>query len=675
MRRILLLLCLLATTGIALGQSGSDATSAPKFDLNNLDRQVDPCVDFYQFACGTWMTKNPIPADQSRWGQFNALAENNMIVLRDILEKDANPNAKRNAIQQKVGDLYASCMDEDTVNKLGAKPIEPLLKHIDEAKTPKDIINEVAYLQNQGIRVLFSMYASPDMHNAQMMIPDVDQGGLGLPDRDYYLKEDAKSKETREKYVAHVQKMLELSGMAPKDAEAGAAKVMEIETALAKASMARAERREPKNRDHKMTVKELNTLAPHFYFDTYFAERKGPEFAALNVGNPNFFKQINEIITSTPVADWKTYLRWHVVQANAPLLSEPFVQEDFAFQHKYMSGQKEIQARWKRCVRLVDGDLGEALGQEYVEKTFGPDAKQRMLDMVHHIETAMAEDFKTVDWMSDTTKKQADAKLQAIANHIGYPEKWRDYSTVEIKRGDLVGNDLRADEFEVRRNLNKIGKPVDRNEWGMTPPTVNAYYRPSMNDITFPAGILQPPFFDKTMDDPVNYGGIGVVIGHELTHGFDDQGSQFDKEGNFNSWWTPADRAEFDKRTQCISDEYSGFVPVAGVHLNGKLTLGENTADNGGVRIAYMALQDDMKDKEIKDKDGFTPDQRFFLGFAQVWCQNVTPESARLLATIDPHSPGKFRVNGVVSNMPEFQKAYGCKAGQPMVRENACHAW
>ena len=676
MRRLFLLLFLIAIAGAAFGQAApSEPTPSPKFDLNNLDRQVDPCVDFYKFACGTWMAKNPIPGDQSRWGQFNELIEHNMAELRDILEQDAKPSPKRNAIQQKVGDLYASCMDESTVNKLGAQPIEPLLKRIDAAKTPKDIIDTVAYLQSQGIRSLFGMYVGPDMHDAKMNVAQVDQGGLGLPDRDYYLKDDAKSKETREKYLAHVQKMLELSGLQPKDAEAGAAKIMEIETSLAKASMARAERREPKNRDHKMDLKELQALAPNYYFDSYFAARSGPAFSSLNVVNPNFFKDTNGLIASVPVSDWKTYLRWHVVRATAALLSDPFVQEDFAFQHQYLNGQKEIQARWKRCVDLVDGDLGEALGQEYVEKTFGKEGKERTLEMVHHIENAMSQNFKTLDWMSDTTKQQAEAKLQAIANHIGYPEKWRDYSTVVIKRGDLVGDNMRSDAFEIRRDLNKIGKAVDRYEWEMTPPTVNAYYRAPMNDITFPAGILQPPFYDKSLDDPVNYGGIGAVIGHELTHGFDDQGSQYDKEGNFQSWWTPADRAEFDKRTGCVSNEYASFVAVADVHLNGKLTLGENTADNGGVRIAYLAMEDAMKNKDKKEVGGFTPEQRFFLGFGQIWCQNQTPESSRLRALTDPHSPGQYRVNGVVQNMPEFQKAFGCKAGQPMVRENACHVW
>jgi putative endopeptidase len=675
-RLCLLLAFFLLLICVAIGQqSSTEAQQSPRFDLNNLDRSVDPCVDFYQFACGGWKAKNPIPSDQSRWGQFAALDERNKLVLRDILQKAAKPDPKRTPILQKIGDMYASCMDEATINRQGAKPIQPLIQRADSIKNAKDLIDSVAYLHSQGINTLFNMYSGPDMHDAKMTIAFVDQGGLGLPDRDYYLKEDDKSKETREKYLAHVQRMLELSGLSPDGAKSGAAKIMEIETSLAKSSMDRAARRVPKNRDHKMSTAELQTLAPNFLFTDYFGDRKGPAFSSLNVANPDFFKQTNALINSVSIGDWKTYLRWHVVRAAAPWLSDPFVQEDFAFSRQYLRGQKEIQARWKRCVNLVDDDLGEALGQPYVEDTFGADGKQRTLDMVHHIEKAMSEDFKTLTWMSDTTKTQAQVKLNAIANHIGYPEKWRDYSTVVIKPGDLVGNDIRATAFEVRRQLNKISKPVDRYEWEMTPPTVNAYYRAPMNDITFPAGILQPPFFDKTMDDPLNYGAIGAVIGHELTHGFDDSGSQYDAEGNLKSWWTPEDRTEFDKRTGCIVDEYAGFTAVDDVHLNGRLTLGENTADNGGVRISLMALKDSMNGKALPEKDGFTPEQRLFLGYATIWCQNSTPESARMLATVDPHSPGQFRVNGVVSNMPEFQQAFHCKAGQPMVRENACHVW
>ena len=668
---VVVLLFLLSVAGFAQ----SAASNPIKFDVKNMDTSVDPCVDFYKYACGGWMANNPIPSDQSRWGRFNQLAEDNLAILHDILENASKPNPKRSAIEQKIGDQYAACMDETTINQLGAKPIQPLLDRVAKIKTSKDLITTVAYLHNNGVPALFGMFAQPDMHDAQSMIAFVSQGGLTLPDRDFYLKDDPKSKETREKYLAHVQKMLVLLGDSQEKAAAESKTIMDLETKLAQAAMDRAMMRDPKNRDHKMSAQELQALAPNFMFDTYFKDRNVPSTATLNNTNPDFFKQINPVVASTPIEDWKTYLRWKVLNDAAQELSQPFVDEEFDFNRRYMNGQKENAARWKRCVRRVDNELGEALGQIYVQKTFGPDAKQKMLELVHNVETAMGQDFKSLDWMSDETKKQAQVKLDAIRNHIAYPDKWRDYSTVKIDPKDFFGNSLRASVFEVNRNVQKIGKPIDRDEWSMTPPTVNAYYRAAMNDINFPAGILQPPFYDKTADDAVNYGGIGAVIGHELTHGFDDQGSQFDAKGNFNSWWTPADRAEFDKRTTCIADEYSSFVATDDVHLNGRLTLGENTADNGGIKIAFMALQNALKGKDIPKMDGFTPDQRFFLGFGQIWCQNVTPETSRVLAKTDPHSPGVYRVNGVVQNSAEFQKAFGCKAGQPMVRENACRPW
>jgi putative endopeptidase len=674
-RSILIVLIILLIAMACFAQVPASSEKPLQFDVKNMDRTVNACDNFYKYACGTWMANNPIPSDQSRWGRFSQLSENNLAILRNILEEAAKPDPKRSPVMQKIGDMYASCMDEATVNQLGAKPIEPLLERVNKIKNQKDVIPAIAFLHNQGISGLFNLFPSPDMHDATQMIAFLDQGGLGLPDRDYYLKDDPKSKETREKYVAHVQKMLELLGDKPEAAAAGAKKVLDIETSLAKASMDRAARRVPANRDHKMSSKEAIALAPNFELAEYFKNRETPSFDTLNVVNPEFFKQINAVVVSVPVEDWKTYLRWHVVRDTATSLSDPFVQEDFAFENEYLNGQKEIRARWKRCVRRVDGELGEALGQPYVEKTFGADGKQRTLKMVDDIEKAMSEDFKQLTWMTDTTKKQSQVKLDAIRNNIGYPDKWRDYSTVKIVRGDLLGNTLRADVFETKRQINKISKPVDRSEWSMTPPTVNAYYRPSFNDINFPAGILQPPFFDKSIDDAVNYGGIGAVVGHELTHGFDDQGSQFDAQGNFKSWWTPEDRKEFEARTDCIANEYSGFVAVDDVHLNGRLTLGENTADNGGVRIALMALKDSLKGKEAPKIDDFTPEQRFFLGFAQIWCMNQTPQSSRVLALTDPHSPGQYRVNGVVSNMPEFREAFGCKPGQAMVRENSCHVW
>jgi putative endopeptidase len=665
-------LCLMMIT-FAFGQAASD-NAAVRFDVKNMDTTVDPCVDFYKYACGGWMASNPIPGDQSRWGRFNQLAENNLAILRGILEKAAQPDPKRSAIVQKIGDQYASCMDEEQVNKLGAKPLQPIFDRIAKIKNQKNLIETVAYLHNQGIPAMFSMFSQPDMHDATSMIAFVDQGGLTLPDRDYYLKDDPKSKENRQKYLEHVQTMLELLGDKPEAAAASAKKIMQIETSLAQASMDRAARRNPSNRDHKMKRAELTSLAPNFLFADYVKERNAPAFESLNNVNPEFFKQVNALVTSVPLEDWKTYLRWKVLNDAAATLSQPFVDQDFEFNRKYLNGQRELAARWKRCVRWVDNELGEALGQVYVEQNFGAESKAKTLELVKNVEAAMGEDFKSLDWMSPETKKQAQVKLDAIRNNIGYPDKWRDYSTVKIVRGDLLGNAQRAAAFETKRNLDKIGKPVDRSEWSMSPPTVNAYYRAALNDINFPAGILHPPFYDTEADAAINYGGIGAVIGHELTHGFDDQGSQFDAQGNFKSWWTKEDRAEFDKRTTCIADEYGNFIAVEDVKLNGRLTLGENTADNGGVKIAFMALQNALN-KDAPKIDSFTPDQRFFLGFAQIWCQNVTPETSRVLAKTDPHSPGKYRVNGVIQNSAEFQKAFGCKAGQPMVSENACRVW
>ena len=669
---------LLVVFALLLAEFAFAQDSAPKtpikFDVKNMDKSVDPCVDFYKYACGGWMAANPIPGDQVRWGRFNQLAEQNLLILKDILEKASANDPSRTPLMQKIGDQYASCMDEAQVNKLGATPLKPIFDRINKVKNNKGLITTVAYLHSNALPGLFNGYGSPDMHDATMTLAGIDQGGITLPDRDYYLNDDPKSKETRDKYIAHVQKMFELAGDKPEVASAEANKVMEIETALAKASMSRTERRVPKNRDHKMSLKEAAALGPNFYLADYFSARLSPKFTDLNVANPEFFKQVSPLLQSIAVADWKTYLRWKVLNDSASELSRPFVDEDFAFNRAYMQGQKENAPRWKRCVRRVDAELPELLGQPYVEQTFGKEGKDRTLELVHNVEKAMGEDFKSLEWMSDATKKQADVKLAAINNHIGYPDKWRDYSTVKIVRGDLLGNSIRAAAFEEKRDLDKIGKPVDKEEWSMSPPTVNAYYRPSMNDINFPAGILQPPFFDKTADDGVNYGGIGAVIGHELTHGFDDQGSQFDAKGNFNSWWTKEDRAEFDKRTSCLADEYSKFAAVEGANLNGRLTLGENTADNGGVKIAFMALQNKLNGKNDLI-DGFTPQQRFFLGYAQIWCQNATPESYRVLAKTDPHSPGQFRVNGVVQNSAEFQNAFGCKAGQPMVSESACRVW
>ncbi|HEV8182469.1 MAG TPA: M13 family metallopeptidase [Candidatus Angelobacter sp.] len=650
---------------------------APKFDIANIDKSVDPCVDFYQYACGNWMKNNPIPGDQPIWLSFVEVYEHNLLVLRQILEKAAANDPRRSAVTQKIGDFYASCMDEAAVNKAGAAPLKPELDRIAAIKDKTQMLEVMAHEQLVGPNPLLGFGSSPDLHNADLTIASIDQSGLSLPDRDYYLKDDAPTVAIRKAFVEHVTKMLTFMGQSPEQAAQSADTVLKIETELAKASMERTLRRDPKNRDHKMTVAQAEALAPNFHFDRYFAASGAPAFTELNVGNPDYFKSVNAVVESTPLDAWKTYMTWHMLNNAASWLSDNFVQQDFKFQQA-ITGQKELPVRWKRCVNATDNSLGEALGQPYVDATFGAEGKARMLKMVDALENSLKGDITTLPWMTETTKKEALIKLAAIRNKIGYPDKWRDYSKLTVARGDLLGNIHRASEFESNRQLQKIGKPVDKQEWVMTPPTVNAYYSGNHNEIVFPAGILQPPFFDRTMDDAVNMGGIGLVIGHELTHGFDDQGRKFDPKGNLRDWWTAEDGKEFEQRASCVADEYSSFTAVDDLKLNGRLTLGENTADNGGARIALMALHDLMAQaKQDPDKkvDGYTPDQRFFLGFGRVWCQNTTPELSRMLVRVDPHSPGRWRVNGVVRNMPEFQKAFGCKAGQPMAPENACRVW
>jgi putative endopeptidase len=673
---LLVLICCTALCGFA--QTSSSTKPSPGFSLDNIDKSVDPCVDFYQYSCGTWMKNSEIPADRSSWQSFSELDEGNLGVERSILEKAAAGGSSRNAIDQKIGDLYGSCMDEKVVNEKGIAPLKPELDRVAAVKDKGALMDEVAHVHLTGASPLFNFYSNSDLHDANTEIAYIDQGGLSLPDRDYYLKDDARMVEMRQHYVAYVTEMFTLAGESAEQAADSAKTVLRIETALAKASMDRTERRDPKKRDHKMKRDEAVALAPSLSLNRFFASVGAPGFTELNVGNPEFFKQVNAVVETESLDSLKTYVTWKVLRDSAEWLSQPFVNADFKMRQA-LTGQKEIQDRWKRCIELVDGSLGEALGQRYVEVTFGADGKQRMLKMVDELEKSLNEDIQGLEWMSLETKKQANVKLQAIRNKIGYPDVYRDYSSVVIKPSDLLGNVERATEFESKRQIAKINKPLDRNEWGMTPPEVNAYYSPARNEIVFPAGILQPPFFDKKMDDAVNFGGIGLVIGHELTHGFDDQGRKYDPSGNLNDWWTAKDGEEFEKRVSCIADEYSNFVVVDDLKLKGRLTLGENTADNGGARIALRALQhliaDDQTGKEGEKIDGYTPEQRFFLGFGRVWCEKRSPEYARMQVTTNPHSPGKFRVNGVVQNMPEFQKAWGCKAGQPMVAENACHVW
>ncbi len=667
----LFLLAILFVASVA-GQS-LPASLTSGFDIKAIDATTNPCQNFYQYACGNWLNNNPIPADQSAWGRFSELAERNRIILRQILEKSAeSPN---NAIAKQLGDYYASCMDEKGIEAKGAEPLQAVLKRIAGLKSVADLPTEVARLHYLGANVFFGFGSGQDYKDSTEVTAQADQAGLGLPERDYYLKTDPKSMETRAKYVAHIEKMFELLGNTADAAMLKAQAAMKIETELAKGSQDVVTRRDPKAVYHRMSLTDLEKLDPVFDWAAYLKESHAPAITSLNVVAPDFFKSLNGILKNDSLDDIKTYLAWHYVHAEAPLLPVAFVTENFDFFRKTLTGAKEQQPRWRRCVSFTDNELGEPLGRLYVERTFPPDAKARTLKMVNALESSLGQDIEKLDWMTPATKVKAMEKLHAITNKIGYPEHFRDYSGVKIVRGDAVGNSERATAFEVKRQLDKIGKPVDRLEWGMTPPTVNAYYDPQMNNINFPAGILQPPFFDQKLDDAVNFGAIGAVIGHELTHGFDDEGRQFDAKGNLADWWSPKDADAFETRAQCIVDEYSNFTAVDELKINGKLTLGENTADNGGLRVAYMALMSVLAGKQPAKIAGYTAQQRFFLGWGQIWCENERDEQKRLLAQTNPHATSESRVNGVVSNIPEFATAFSCKAGQPMVSEKACRVW
>ncbi|MGO8986174.1 MAG: M13 family metallopeptidase [Terriglobales bacterium] len=677
---------ILGALSTALPVLAQHSLSEPVLDVSSMDKTVDPCVDFYTYACGGWIKKNPIPPDQSSWGTYSKLEDDNRAQLRGILEEAAKTGATRNAVTQKIGDYYSACMDETAIEKLGTKPLLPELDRIANLKSKQDLAEYLATTQFppslEGGGTLFTFRSSQDFKDSSQVIAEADQGGLGLPDRDYYLKDDAKSQELRKAYVAHVTKIFELVGDQPSDAAAEAATVMRIETALAKGQMTRVERRDPPKLYHKISVDELQKLAPAFEWKIYFAKTGVESLAShpstsatLNVVTPDYFHLMSQEIENESLADWKTYLRWHAAHDAATDLSSAFVKENFNFYGKTLRGREELPPRWKRCTNNVDDDLGEALGQAYVEKYFSPEAKLAALKIVQEVEASMQSEIQSLPWMGAATRQQALIKLHAIANKIGYPDQWRDYSALEIVPGDEIGNSERASWFEFHRWIAKIGKPVDRKEWGMTPPTVNAYYDEQKNDINFPAGVLQPPLFSSLSDAAPNYGDTGATMGHELTHAFDDEGSQFDAEGNLRDWWTAADRKEFELRAQCVVDQYSGYTIIDNIKINGKLTNGEDLADLGGTLLAYLAWKADTKNQKLEPIDGLSPDQRFFVAYGQGWCTNERDEDKRLRATVDPHSPEKYRTNGVVANMPEFHAAFHCQPGQPMVRENACRVW
>jgi putative endopeptidase len=666
---------------VAAPRGGADRAAADTsgywgFDTKNLDRSCKPCDDFFEFAMGGWMKANPIPPEYSTWGSFTVLLDKNQQNLRQILEKEENAQPSTGSNGQKIGDFYASCMDTSAIDAAGVKPIEAELTRIAAVNDIAMLQAEIARLQDQGVGAMFRFTSRQDAKDSTQVIATAGQGGLGLPDRDYYLREDDKSKKLREAYMAHAQKLFELLGDPSDKAAAESKTVVEIETALAKASMSNVDVRDPNKTYHRMSVADVQSLAPNLSWAMYFDQVGVPGLKDLNVGQPDFFKSLSAQLTSTPLEDWKTYLRWTLVNMTAPGLSEPFVAEDFAFNGKELRGAKEILPRWKRCVTATDRSLGEALGQVYVEKYFPPEAKAHALEMVHNLTAALRQDIPTLSWMGSATRTQAIAKLQAFGVKIGYPDKWRDYTGLNVVRNNYMQNELGAAHFEFARQLNKIGKPVDKTEWGMTPPTVNAYYRSSMNEIVFPAGILQPPFYDPKADDAVNYGGMGAVIGHEITHGFDDQGSKFDAQGNLKDWWSADDLKNFQGRAKCVSDQFDGYVVDGELHENGKLVLGESIADLGGLTIAYAAYEKSLEGApRPPEKDGFTAEQRFFLGWAQIWGANERLEYARLLANTNPHPLPRFRGNGPLSNMAEFAKAFGCKKGDAMVRESACKIW
>jgi predicted metalloendopeptidase len=662
-----------------------------RFSSEQADKSLDPCTDFFQYACGKWIKAHPIPADQAGWGTLNSLAIWNIAAIHNTLEDAAGKSSNRTAIEQKVGDYYASCMDEATINKAGIAPLQPMLDRIaklqDKSQLPELVASihqiirpaDLNFIDAQYQGVLFGLYAAPDFDDAKRMLPALDQSGMGMPGREFYLDKDEKSKQIRGKYVTYVTRLLELSGERTTQAASDAEAVLAIETALANAAMEIVVRRDPKNLNNKMTLQQVQALTPSFDWSRYFAAMHAPASSQYLVTSPGFFRGMEQLIASHSVDHWRAYLRYSTVSFMAPYMGQPFIEERFDFVGRTLSGAQQIQPRWRRCAINADADLGEAVGQAYVARYFPPQNKQRMLEMVSSLKNALSADIDAASWMSPRTKQLAHVKLAAQVDKIAYPDHWRDYSSVEIARDDFLGNVERSATFEINRRIAKFGKPADRSEWTMSPPTVNAYEDAQTNTINFPAGILQPPFFDAAQIDAVNYGAIGAVIGHEITHGYDDQGRKFDADGNLRDWWAPADTANYDERDKCITDEYTQDVPEAGVKQNGKLSAGEDTADNGGIHLTLAGLEDTLKsqgkDLDTPASDGVTQLQSFFLAYANVWCGENRPEAARTAVLTQGHSLNRYRVNNVVANMSEFAHAFGCHAGQPMVHANACRVW
>jgi len=650
--------------------------STSDLDLTGMDPTCKPCQDLYHYVNGGWLSKNAIPPQYPSWGRFTELRDRNLEELHKIVETAAKARAAEGSIEQKIGDFYASCMDESKIEAEGVKSLQPEFERIEKINDIHALESEIAHLHSLRVNALFFFHSTQDEKDSTQVIGGASQGGLGMPDRDYYTKTDDKSKQLRDQYVEHVTKMLELLGDDPAKAATEAKTVMGMETKLAEASFTRVERRDPEKNYHKMDLDQLAKLTPDFSWPAFFHDMGYPNITIVDVGQPKFFEEMNADLTAVPLADWKTYLRWHLISSAAPALSKPFVDEAFNFNQHILQGTQENLPRWKRCVMTTDRELGFALGQLYVKEYFPSEAKARADQMVHNLIAELHEDIDTLSWMSPQTKQAAQAKLSAFGLKIGYPDNWRDYSAYHVDRGPYVLNVFRGDEFEFNRDLKKIGKPVDRKEWGMTPPTVNAYYTPLLNEIVFPAGILQPPFFYANGDDALNYGAIGAVIGHEMTHGFDDQGRKFDAQGNLRDWWTPEDAKNYLERSECVEKQFDGYEVLPGVHENGKLVLGESIADLGGLTIAFKAFEKSLEGKpRPANIDGFTPEQRFFLAYATVWASNDREQFERLMVNTNPHPLDRFRAIAAPSNMEEFTKAFECKAGDAMVREVPCKIW